>query len=148
MIMDKVIALVLLVTSGLLVSLSFVLGSRTFEMDTSGPGAGRHSFHALFAIYRKIYAGIFVAGTLLPVLMPASGDVDVFRMLLDLSAVYALFMVLWTAFQYEIYQHLRYLPGIQARSPYKGWKYAVTLTLGIMSPLLFAIGLIGIYHGQ
>jgi hypothetical protein len=71
---------------------------------------------------------------------------SVYRIVFALASVYALFFVLWLTFQYEGYQHTRYAKD--GRSPYTGWKYAVTLTLGVLSPILLAIGLLGVAYGQ
>lgn len=115
--------------------------SAPFEMDSN---SGRHSFHAFLAIYRQIYAGIFIFGSILA-MVAAHGSVC--RILLALSAVYALFTVLWITFCYEGYQHARY-QSVGGRSTYTGWKYALTLTLGAMSPILFAIGLLIAAYAQ
>jgi hypothetical protein len=124
-------------------TLVIVLRGLVFDMDTSG---ARYSFHAILAIYRQFYGIIFVFGTILASI--SDHNASWCRLDFALSSIYALFFVLWTAWQYEAYQHGRYRER-DGRSTYTGWKYAVTLTLGIMSPVLFAVGLLGlIIYGQ
>ena len=132
--------LVIAVTLVLWLALAITLRGRSFDFDTS---SARYSFHSVFAVYRQIYAGIFIFGSILSMLTDRG---TVYRIVLALSSVYAMFFVLWLTFQYEGYQHERY--GENGKSPYTGWKYAATLTLGIMSPVLFALGLIGAVYGQ
>ena len=141
------IKLAFIATLALFVLISITLYGRTFEMDSN---SGRHSFHAMFAIYRHIYVAIFILGCTLPLIAASTEQSAPFRLILALSAVYALFMILWLTYQYEIYQHSRrWVNGLATEpSPYTGWKYAVTLTLGVMSPILFAIGLVGLVYVQ
>ena len=136
--MAFVIKLAIAVTLVLWLALAIILHGRSFYFDT--PGA-RYSFHSVFAIYRQIYAGLFIFGGILSMLTDHGTE---YRIILALSSVYAMFFVLWLTFQYEGYQHVRY--GAGGKSSYTGWKYATTLTLGIMSPILFAIGLIGVVY--
>jgi hypothetical protein len=130
-------------------SLCITLRGRVFEMDSVGSVdeyhpvlTGRHSFHAIFGIYRRIYGGIFGAGIVAAILAPPADNGGVYRVLPALAAVYGLIFVLRLTVHYERRQHLRYPPG--GKSPYLGWRYAVTLTLGVMSPVLFAVGLVGL----
>lgn len=127
--------LVIAVTSVLWLALAITLRGRSFDFDTS---SARYSFHSVFAVYRQIYAGVFIFGGILSMLTDRGTG---YRIILALSSVYALFFVLWLTVQYESYQHARYSGN--DKSPYTGWKYATTLTLGVMSPVLFAVGLIG-----
>ncbi len=121
-------------------ALSIVLRGKSFEFDSIG---ARYSFHSVFAVYREIYTGIAVFGGLLAMVV-AHGSV--YRVILALASVYALLFVLWLTFQYEGYQHARYAKD--GRSLYTGWKYAATLTLGVLSPILLAVGLLGVAYGQ
>ncbi len=138
------------VTLLLWAALSIVLRGKSFEFDSIG---ARYSFHSVFAIYREIYTGIAVFGGLLAMVVDHG---SVYRVVFALSSVYALFFVLWLTFQYEGYQHIRYRPSVNPNSPityvgtspYTGWKYAITLTAGVMSPLMFAVGLLGVAYGQ
>lgn len=137
------IPLVIAASAILLLGLTLVMSNGPFEMDSN---SGRHSFHAFLAVYSQIYAGIFVFGSILA-MVAVHGSVC--RVLLALSAVYALFTVLWITVCYERYQHARYqqMPS-GGRSTYTGWKYALTLTLGAISPILFAIGLLTAAYAQ
>lgn len=128
-----------LLTGGMWSMLLIHLSGKAFEMDFN---SGRHSFHTFLAIYRQIYSGIFVFGIIL--FMIEHGFTC--RTLLALSSVYALLMILWVTFCYEHYQHDRYQPN--GLYTYTGWKYALTLTLGAMSPILFAIGLLMAAEGS
>lgn len=134
------IKLVVAVTLVLWLALAIALRGRSFDFDTPG---SRYSFHSVFAIYRQIYSGVFIFGGILSMLTDRGAG---YRILLALSSVYAMLFVLWLTFQYEGYQHARY--GAGGKSSYAGWKYAVTLALGVMGPVLFAIGLVGTVYGQ
>ena len=139
--MDSIaLKLILAVTLLLWLALSILLRGKSFDFDTTG---ARYSFHSVFALYRQIYAVIFIFGGALAMVIEHG---SVYRIILALSSVYAMFTILWLTFQYESYQHLRYREN--GRSPYTGWKYAITLVLGAMSPLLFACGLLGAVYGQ
>ena len=138
--MGFAVKLIVAITLVLWLALAIVLRGRSFDFDTAG---ARYSFHSVFSIYRQIHAGVFIFGGILSMLTDRGAG---YRIILALSAVYALFFVLWLTFQYEGYQHARY--GAGGKSPYTGWKYAATLTLGVMSPILFAIGLVGTVYGQ
>ena len=138
---------ILCVTSLLAVALWSVLSIRmlglVFEMD---PG-GKHSFYPMFTIYRQTYAAIFLSGIVLATVTPSPDS----RLLEALAAIYAMLFVLWLTFCYESYQHARYNYSSldSGKSCYTGRKYAVTLTLGVMSPFLFVLGLLmGAVHGS
>jgi|SRR5579872_962338 len=129
--------------------LNLRLRGRVFDMD---PGDG--SFFDLLLVYRSIYGAILIIGTIVPLI--ANNPIEYSsggRELLALSAVYALFMLLWLTFCYEAYLHrpkLKDIDGklvVKGKSPYTGWRYAITLALGIMSPILFALGLLELFHG-
>jgi hypothetical protein len=130
-----------IITLLLWLGLSLVFHGKVFDMDTAGT---RYSFHAAFAIYRQIYAAISVFGIILAIFVD---HVARSKVMFVLASIYALLFVLWTAYQYEHYQHQRYSES-RGKSTYRGWKYALTLTLGGMSPILFAIGLLEFAYGQ
>lgn len=126
------LAVVMFMTVASVITLAWNMRGLIFDLD---PG-DKHSFHAFFYVYRQVYGVIFVAGVALSMLVPSADA----KLLLSLSAIYALVFVLWLTFCYERYQHTRYRQD--SRGSYSGWRYAVTLTWGAMSPALFALGLL------
>ena len=130
---NPIIAVTLIVTLLSWLVLSIGLRGEVVEMDPDV----KYSFLLFFTIYRQIYAVIFLASIVLSMLMPSPES----RLWMALATVYSLFFTLWLTFCYEGYQH-------RGKAAYTGWRYAVTLTLGGMSPILFVIGLlVGIVNG-
>ena len=121
--------------------------NKRFEMDWGYRNPG--SFFAPFAIYRRM------AWTIFALSLPQAGawayaKSGFLASLLLMAAILAFLFNFWLTFCYEEYLHSKYVNADAVRlgvvvtnySSYVGWKYALTLALGLYSLFLFVVGTI------